>query len=99
MEAQYGKFLDVIRVVRINVPLIDVSNQECRHYDIMSQRTKIQALEKETWDLDVENKQKKMLKASYGVTTPHELRLSKLRENDPTLTTGYDVVASSYLVP
>ncbi|GJV84047.1 reverse transcriptase domain-containing protein [Tanacetum coccineum] len=24
MEAQYGKFLDVIRVVRINVPLIDV---------------------------------------------------------------------------
>ena len=24
MEAQYGKFLDMIRVVRINVPLIDV---------------------------------------------------------------------------
>ncbi|GKA33310.1 hypothetical protein Tco_0719677 [Tanacetum coccineum] len=24
MEAQYGKFLDIIRVVRINVPLVDV---------------------------------------------------------------------------
>ncbi|GJS78359.1 hypothetical protein Tco_0728240 [Tanacetum coccineum] len=24
MEAQYGKFLDMIRVVRINVPLVDV---------------------------------------------------------------------------
>ncbi|GJX99006.1 hypothetical protein Tco_0356025 [Tanacetum coccineum] len=24
MEAQYGKFLDLIRVVRINVPLVDV---------------------------------------------------------------------------
>ncbi|GKE51524.1 hypothetical protein Tco_1486680 [Tanacetum coccineum] len=24
MEAQYGKFLDVIRAVRINVPLVDV---------------------------------------------------------------------------
>ncbi|GKA62673.1 hypothetical protein Tco_0762192 [Tanacetum coccineum] len=32
------------------------------------------ALEKETRDLDVEIKQMKVLKASYGVTTPQELR-------------------------
>nr|GEU54755.1 hypothetical protein [Tanacetum cinerariifolium] len=39
-----------------------------------SQERKIQALEQETQDLDVENKQKEMLKASYDITTPQELR-------------------------
>ncbi|GKF44289.1 hypothetical protein Tco_0130841, partial [Tanacetum coccineum] len=32
------------------------------------------ALEQETRDLDMENEQKKKSKASYGVTTPQELR-------------------------
>ncbi|GKB39419.1 zinc knuckle CX2CX4HX4C containing protein [Tanacetum coccineum] len=38
-------------------------------------------LEQETWDLDMKNKQKKNLKASYGVTTPQELH-SIMAEGD-----------------
>nr|GEV40559.1 reverse transcriptase domain-containing protein [Tanacetum cinerariifolium] len=41
---------------------------------------RIRALEQETQDLDVENKQKKDLKASYGVTTPQELRRNQIKE-------------------
>ncbi|GJX61761.1 hypothetical protein Tco_0294661 [Tanacetum coccineum] len=36
-------------------------------------KDRIRALEQVTWDLDVENKQIKVLKASYGVTTSQEL--------------------------
>ncbi|GJR49771.1 hypothetical protein Tco_1400292 [Tanacetum coccineum] len=35
---------------------------------------RIRAFEQETWDLDVEIKQTKELKANYGVTSPQELR-------------------------
>ncbi|GJZ35591.1 hypothetical protein Tco_0581408 [Tanacetum coccineum] len=41
---------------------------------------RIRVLEQETRDLDVENKQKKDLKASYGVTTPQELPRSYSKE-------------------
>ncbi|GJU62343.1 reverse transcriptase domain-containing protein [Tanacetum coccineum] len=44
------------------------------------------ALEQETRDLDVENKHKKNLKASYGVTTPQELRcMSEAKESGSTV--------------
>ncbi|GJU13613.1 hypothetical protein Tco_1136009 [Tanacetum coccineum] len=41
---------------------------------------RIRALEQETRDLDVENKQMKVLKASYGVTTPHDSTIKNLEE-------------------
>ncbi|GKA31590.1 hypothetical protein Tco_0717895, partial [Tanacetum coccineum] len=41
---------------------------------------RIRALEQDTRDLDVENKQKKDVKASYGVTTPQELRRNQIKE-------------------
>nr|GEW16643.1 hypothetical protein [Tanacetum cinerariifolium] len=41
---------------------------------------RIGALEQEMRDLDVENKQMKVLKASYGVTTPQELRRNLIKE-------------------
>ncbi|GJQ93869.1 hypothetical protein Tco_0005008, partial [Tanacetum coccineum] len=40
----------------------------------------IRAFEQETRDLDVEIKQMKELKASYGITTPHELRRNQVNE-------------------
>ncbi|GJZ88489.1 hypothetical protein Tco_0660271, partial [Tanacetum coccineum] len=47
---------------------------------------RIQALEQETRELDMENKQKKDLKASYGVTTPHELRIMKTEKDIENMT-------------
>ncbi|GJV38108.1 reverse transcriptase domain-containing protein [Tanacetum coccineum] len=41
---------------------------------------RIQAFEEETWDLDVEIKKMKELKASYDVTTPQELRRNQVNE-------------------
>ncbi|GKE86295.1 hypothetical protein Tco_1560037 [Tanacetum coccineum] len=43
------------------------------------ERRRKRALEQETWDLDMENEQKKKSKASYGVTTPQELRRNQHR--------------------
>ncbi|GJY07295.1 hypothetical protein Tco_0374349 [Tanacetum coccineum] len=40
---------------------------------------RIQALEQETRDLDVENKQMKVLKSNYGITTPQELRRNLIK--------------------
>ncbi|GJW03234.1 hypothetical protein Tco_1562090, partial [Tanacetum coccineum] len=46
----------------------------------------IQALEQETRDLNVENKHKMDLKASYGVTTPQELRNMKTEKDIENMT-------------
>nr|GEW32047.1 alpha/beta hydrolases superfamily protein [Tanacetum cinerariifolium] len=43
-------------------------------------RRRIRALEQEMRDLDMEHKKMKNLKASYGVTTPHELCRKKIKE-------------------
>ncbi|GJU61730.1 hypothetical protein Tco_1243565, partial [Tanacetum coccineum] len=47
---------------------------------MVSNIRRIQALEQETRDLDVEIKQMKDLKVSYGVTTPHELCRNQIKE-------------------
>ncbi|GJY12132.1 hypothetical protein Tco_0381441, partial [Tanacetum coccineum] len=57
---------------------------------------RIRALEQETWDLDVENKQKKDLKPGYGVTTPQELRRNQIKE-EISHHHSYGVTASSQL--
>nr|GEV05461.1 hypothetical protein [Tanacetum cinerariifolium] len=53
----------------------DVENDydETTTFVVSKSLGRIQALEQETRDLDVENKQMKVIKASYGVTTPQEL--------------------------
>ncbi|GJU17105.1 hypothetical protein Tco_1145071, partial [Tanacetum coccineum] len=55
---------------------------------------RIQVFEQETWDLNVENKQKKDLKASYGVTTLQELRRNQIKE-ETSHHHSYGVTASS----
>nr|GEU35661.1 hypothetical protein [Tanacetum cinerariifolium] len=47
---------------------------------MVSSIRKIQAVEQETRDLDVEIKQIKDLKASYGITTPQELCRNQIKE-------------------
>ncbi|GKA11705.1 hypothetical protein Tco_0691251 [Tanacetum coccineum] len=54
------------------------------------------ALEQETQDLDVENRQKKNLKASYGITTPQELRRNQIKE-EISHYHNYGVTVSSQL--
>ncbi|GJW52348.1 hypothetical protein Tco_0093699 [Tanacetum coccineum] len=49
--------------------------------NILIQNGRIQALEHERWDLDVEIKQIKDLKASYGITIPQELRRNQIKED------------------
>ncbi|GJX33105.1 hypothetical protein Tco_0242960 [Tanacetum coccineum] len=47
---------------------------ECGFEFIVGMNRRTRALEQEMRNLDVQNKRKKNLKASYGVTTPQELR-------------------------
>ncbi|GKF94861.1 hypothetical protein Tco_0284561, partial [Tanacetum coccineum] len=56
----------------------------------------IQEFEQETRDLDVEIKQMKELKANYGVTSPQELRVTKINEG-LSQHPSYGVHASSCL--
>nr|GEY63378.1 hypothetical protein [Tanacetum cinerariifolium] len=56
----------------------------------------IRAFKQETQDLDVEIKQMNELKASYGVTTPQELRCNQVNEG-MSQHPSYDVNASSCL--
>ncbi|GJT86446.1 hypothetical protein Tco_1068163 [Tanacetum coccineum] len=48
MEAQYGKFLDLIRAVRINVPLVNVlagmSNYGKFHKELVSNKHKLEQI-------------------------------------------------------
>ncbi|GJW09476.1 phospholipase-like protein [Tanacetum coccineum] len=53
-------------------PFVDSETFEIKSYSFKGGR--IQALEQETRDLDVEHKQMKMLKAIYGAISPQELR-------------------------
>ncbi|GJU55497.1 reverse transcriptase domain-containing protein [Tanacetum coccineum] len=57
---------------------------------------RMRAFEQVTRDLDVEIKQMKELKASYGVTTPQELRRNQVNEG-MSRHPSYGVNASSYL--
>nr|GEW70089.1 hypothetical protein [Tanacetum cinerariifolium] len=51
--------------------------EDIKELSIKTHVERTRALKQEMWDLDVENKQDKNLKASYGVTTPQELRRMK----------------------
>nr|GEU28911.1 reverse transcriptase domain-containing protein [Tanacetum cinerariifolium] len=55
---------------------------QCREQfaSFVIQEGRIQGLEQETLDLDMENKRKKDLKPRYGVTTPQELRRNQIKE-------------------
>ncbi|GJY37377.1 homeodomain-like protein [Tanacetum coccineum] len=64
--------------------------------DSDSNMGRIRALEQETQDLDMENKQMKNLKASNGVTTLQELRLNQIKE-EKSQHYDYGVTASLQL--
>nr|GEX07635.1 reverse transcriptase domain-containing protein [Tanacetum cinerariifolium] len=57
-------------------------------------RRRIRALEQEMRDLDMEYKKMKNLKASYGVTTPHELCRNQIKE-EMSRRHDYNVSASA----
>ncbi|GKC15309.1 hypothetical protein Tco_1012091, partial [Tanacetum coccineum] len=64
-----------IEKIKYEPPSVNIETFEIKRFSQQGNgiRGRIQALEQEMRDLDVEHKQMKMLKASYGVTTPQEL--------------------------
>ncbi|GJY93487.1 hypothetical protein Tco_0509269 [Tanacetum coccineum] len=80
----------IVRII-IHFPLLLLSAK-----DIVGDEGGIRAFEQETRDLDVEIKKMKELKASYGVTSPKELRRHHVNER-MSQHLSYSVNASSCL--
>nr|GEY09691.1 hypothetical protein [Tanacetum cinerariifolium] len=67
-----------------NIKILELAFEVCHILPAIpipeSHEGSIQALEQETRDLNVENMRKKDLRASYGITTPQELRCNQIKE-------------------
>ncbi|GJR02345.1 reverse transcriptase domain-containing protein [Tanacetum coccineum] len=66
--------VDLVQIdeaLEINLDLLEEKREQAA---IREAKRRTRALDQKTWDLDMEKEQKKKPKASYGVTTPQELR-------------------------